>query len=106
MIKSVENTFEINNTSSTLALKRQMNHISMNKEPINTFFITELRDQLSTIGYENDSKELSLIALGGLPNSWESFIQGINARPKLPKLDQLRFVCLQEEARQMSKGYK
>ena len=54
-----------------------MNNVSMNKgEAINVFFmrITNLRDQLSALGYEIDNQELSLIALGELPNSLESFV--------------------------------
>lgn len=79
----------------------------MNKgETVNAFFmrITELRDQSSFVSYEIDNQELSLKALGGLPNSWESFVQGISARSKIPKLDRLRFDCLQEESRLMTKG--
>lgn len=55
--------------------------------------ITKLKDQF-----------LSLISLGGLLNSWESFVQCISARPKLSRLDQLRYDCLQEGPRQMTKG--
>ena len=79
----------------------------MNKgETINAFFmrITYLRDQLSALCYEIDNQELSLIALGGLPKSWESFVQGISARSKIPKLDSLRSDYLQEESRLMIKG--
>ena len=83
MFRALENAFIINNTGKKLALKRQMNSVSMNKgEAINAFFmrITDLRDQLSALGYEIENRELFLIALGGLPNSWESFVQGISAR--------------------------
>jgi hypothetical protein len=107
MYRALENAFIINNTGRKLALKRQMNNVSMNKgENINAFFmrITYLRDQLSTLGYEIGNQELSLIALGGLPNSWESFVQGISVRSKIPKLDCLRSYCLQEELRLMIKG--
>ena len=93
MFRALENAFKINNTSRILALKRQMNSISMNKgETINVFFmrITNLRDQLSALGYEIENQELSLIALGGLPNSWESFVPGVSARSKIPKIDHLR----------------
>ena len=48
MFKALENAFIVINTGRKLALKRQMNNISMNKgESINAFFmrITELRDQ-------------------------------------------------------------
>ena len=63
-----------------------------------------MRDQLYALGYEIENQELSLIALGGLPNSWESFVQGISVRSKIPKLDRLRLDCLQEESRLMIKG--
>ena len=71
------------NTRRTLALKEQLNHISMNKgEFVNAYFmrIIELRDQLSNVGYDIDSKELSLTTLSGLPSSWEPFKQGISIR--------------------------
>ena len=61
--------------------------------------IMDLRDQLSALGYEIENQELSLISLGGPPNSRESFVQGISARSKIPKLDCLRSYCLQEELR-------
>ena len=76
-----------------------MNHTSIDKgESMSAFFmrITELRDQLSNIGHKIESKELSLITRSGLPNTWESFKQGISARSKLPKLECLRFDYLQE----------
>ncbi|XP_057815061.1 protein DETOXIFICATION 17 [Cryptomeria japonica] len=37
-----------------------------------------------------------MLALDGLPSSWESFIQGISARSKLPKFDRLKTDCIQE----------
>ena len=60
MLKSLENTFEINNTGITNALKTQLNHISMNKgEFVTAYFmrIIELKDQLSNIGCEIENKE-------------------------------------------------
>lgn len=92
MFKSLESMYEINNTSRAFALKQQLHHVKMIKgEIITSYFmrITELRDQLSTIGHTIESKELTMLALNGLPSSWESFIQGISARSKLPKFDRL-----------------
>ena len=37
--------------------------------------------------------------LNGLPRSWESFIQGICSKIKLPKFSRLWEECTQEEAR-------
>ena len=105
MFRALENAFIINNADRKLALKRQMNSVSMNKgETINVFFmrITYLRDQLSALGYEIENQELSLIALGRLPGN--PFVQGISVRSKIPKLDHLRSDCLQEESRLMIKG--
>lgn len=107
MFQALENAFIINNTGRKISLKRQMNSVSMNKgETINAFFmrITDLRDQLSALGYEIENQELSLIALGGLSNSWKSFVQGISTRSKIHKLDRLRSDCIQEESRLMIKG--
>lgn len=101
MFMTIQNTYEINNTSRLLTLKQQLFHIKMNKwETITSYLmrISELKDWLSTIGNNVDDKELSLIALKGLPISWESFIQGISARPELPKCDQFKNDCTQEES--------
>lgn len=79
----------------------------MNKgETITSYFlrISELRDQLSTIGNNIDDMELRLIALRGLPITWESFIQCITRRPSLPKFDQLKNDCSQEESQLISRG--
>lgn len=89
--KTIQNTFEINTASRILTLKQQMMNIKMNKgETITSYFlrITEIRDQLFSIGNTVDDVDLSLIALRGLPLSWESFIQCISGRPPLPKFYQ------------------
>lgn len=46
-----------------------------------------------------------MLAMNGLPISWESFIQGISGRDDLPKFDRLRADCIQEECRQEARGY-
>ena len=40
-----------------------------------------------------------MTTLNGLPPFWESFIQTISGRTKLPKFDRLRVDCTQEETR-------
>ena len=40
-----------------------------------------------------------MTTLNGLPPSWESFIQTISGRTKLPKFDKLCPECTQEETR-------
>lgn len=66
--------------------------------------IGSLRDQLQKLDYHVEKKELSMITLDGLPESWESFKQGINARDKFTEFDRLRDDYLLEESRQMKGG--
>lgn len=66
--------------------------------------ISELRDQLSAIGDLVVDKDLVMLALNGLPYSWEPFIQSISGRSKLPKFDRLRADCIQEEFRLVARG--
>ena len=107
MFSTIQSTFEINNTSRLLTLKQDLLYIKMkNGESITSYFlrITELKDQLATMQNQIDDKELSMIALRGLPLSWETFIRGLSSRPELPKFDQLKNECTQEESRLASRG--
>ena len=61
--------------------------------------ITKLRDKLKSSGDNLEEKDLAMITLNGLPPSWESFIQTISGRTKLPKFDKLWAECTQEETR-------
>ena len=61
--------------------------------------ITELRDKLKSSGDNLEEKDLVMTALNGLPSSWESFIQTISGRTKLPKFDKLWAKCSHEETR-------
>ena len=79
MFSSIQNTFEINNTSRLLTLKQDLLYVKMkNGESITSYFlrIIELKDQLTTMNNQVDDKELSMITLRGLPLSWETFIRG------------------------------
>ena len=90
MTKALKDMFEINNTSRHLTLKNQLAIMKMNKvETITSYLmrITDLRNQLLTIGHIYDSKELTMVTLNGLPTLWENFRQGVCASSKLPKFD-------------------
>jgi len=66
--------------------------------------ISNLRDQLSSIGKIVDENDLTMLALNGLPTSWESYIQGISARADLRMFDKLRVDYIQEESRLAARG--
>jgi hypothetical protein len=48
--------------------------------------ITQIRDQLATVGEKVEDAELVNMALNGFPASWEPFVKGICTRENLPEL--------------------
>lgn len=78
----------------------------MNKgESISSYFvkISGIKHHLSSIGSKVEDQELSIIALRGLPISWEAFIQVVS-RPSIPAFDQLKNDCTSEGSRLISRG--
>ncbi|XP_059067683.1 uncharacterized protein LOC131858460 [Cryptomeria japonica] len=111
MFKHLEGMYEINNISPALTLRQQLLQVKMSKgDLVMSFFMktSELKDQLTTIGSEVVDKDIVMIALNGLPDSWNPFIQSITGRAEFPSFDRLRSDCIQEEsclaARGMHKG--
>lgn len=74
-------------------------------ESIDSYFrrVTELRDQLGDVGKTISTKELSIYILRGLLDSWESFVDSVSGRSKMPKYDRLWADCTKEEARLAAK---
>ncbi|XP_057870681.2 uncharacterized protein LOC131077246 [Cryptomeria japonica] len=92
MFDTLKGVYEINNTIKALALRQQLRHVKMDKEDsVISFFmkIANLRDQLSAIGDIITDRDLVMLALNGLPQSWDPFIQSISGGSKLPKFDHL-----------------
>jgi hypothetical protein len=61
--------------------------------------VSQIKEQLESIGDTVEEAELVMATLNGLPNSCELFIQGICSRRKLTKFNRLWEDCTQEEAR-------
>jgi hypothetical protein len=61
--------------------------------------VSQIKEQLEAIGDSIEEVEITMTTLNGLPNSWESFIQGISSRRKLTKFSKLWEDCTLEEAR-------
>ena len=101
------NAYEVNNATRTLALKRQLNHIQIKKgESMNSYFlrVASLRDELASIVTIIEDRELTLMAINRLPDSWETFSQGVRARDNLLDFNRHKGDCLQEESRKLKKG--
>ena len=99
ILKTLKNLFEHSSINLTLTLRNQLSSMKMTKfENIASYFmrITDLRDKIKSIGDNIEEKDLVMTTLNGLPPSWESFIQTISGRTKLPKFDKLWAECTHE----------
>ena len=99
--------YQVNNLIQILALKNQLKDMKMNKgETIQAYFmrISQLKDQIFTASEIVSDRELVLIALGGLPNIWETFITTITKNDEFPTFYDLLGKCTQEETRMISRG--
>ena len=80
--------YEVSNLNHILSLKNQLKDIKMNKGEIaQSYFmrISQLKDQPLTTGESIFGRELVLVALGGLPPIWETFITAISNNNKFPR---------------------
>ena len=90
MYDSLVGLFESKTTSRRLALRNQLCCMKMtNLDSVATYFmqVSQLRDQLKSIGDLIEDVELVMVTLNGFLSSWESFIQSICGREELPKFD-------------------
>jgi hypothetical protein len=99
--------FESDNTLRALTLKSQLQSTKMAKgDTVSIFFmkISEIKEQLETIGEIMSDRELVLTTLNNLPKTWEPFLQSISGREALLTFDHLWTDCTQEELRHRNKG--
>jgi hypothetical protein len=68
--------------------------------------VTQICDQLATVGEKVADAELVNMALNGFLASWEPFVKGICACENLPNFERLWDDCIQEETRMESKASK
>jgi hypothetical protein len=64
--------------------------------------ITQIRDQLATIGEVVIDEEMVRMALNGFINPWAPFIKGIVAQKTLPKFNRLWDDFIKEEIQEGS----
>ena len=72
MFDILKELFENSNVNRALALKQQLSNIKMTRtDSVASYFIkiTELKDQLGTIGEVVADREIVMMTLNGLPNS-------------------------------------
>lgn len=61
--------------------------------------IKDLKTKLVDIGHTMDDTDLVTITMNGVTNDYQMFINGINAREKIPHFEELTGILIQEEER-------
>jgi hypothetical protein len=107
MYEVLKGMFESDNTLKALTLKSQLQSTKMTKGDLVALFfmkLSEIKEQLESIGEIMSDREIVLTTLQNLPKSWEPFIQSISGREALPTFDRLWTDCTQEELRLRNRG--
>eukprot|EP00253_Pinus_taeda_P002055 PITA_02055 len=98
--------FKVNNANQILFLKSKLKDIMMDKgESIQSYFmrITQIKNELLSIGEVISDREHLPIALGGLPRPWDVFVTTILNNYRIPGFDELLARSTQEETRMMER---
>ena len=91
--------FKSSNANQILFLKNKLKDIKKGRnEDIQSFLmrITEIKNDLLSIGEAIADRELTLIALGGLPREWHVFNTTILNNNMIPGFEELLTKCSQE----------
>lgn len=100
---SLTNLYDKKAPSQKRALKNKLRTLKMSKDDtIDSFFtkISQIRDQLTTIGVNVDDGDLVQTAVNDLPLSWETFLSSVNGHEMKinPTLrDSSMIVCKKKE---------
>ena len=90
--------FTVNNANQVLFLKNKLKHINMDRgESIQSSStrITEIKNDLLSIGEVIGDRELTFIALGSLTREWDLFNTTILNDDKIRRFDELLARCTQ-----------
>ena len=96
--------FKSSNANQVLFLKNKLKDIKKGRnEDIQSYFMsmTEIKNDLLSIGEAIAHRELILIALGGLSHEWHVFNTTILNNERIPGFEELQTKCSQEETRMM-----
>ena len=83
--------YEAKAPSHKRTLKNKLHTLKMQKYDIVSSFtkISQIRDQLITIGVNVDDDDLVQTVVDGLPPSWETFMSGVNTHENQPNFERL-----------------
>jgi len=98
--------FKMSNANQILFLKNKLKDMKMDKgESIQSYFtrITQIKNDILSIGEVVADRELTLIALGSLTRAWDVLNITILNNDMIPGFDELLARCTQEETRMMER---
>jgi hypothetical protein len=99
MFNALISLYQSQNISMKI-LRNKLKSIVMTRSDTVTSYlmkITQLRDQLTTVGENVEDTELVNMQLNGFATSWEPFVKGICAREDLPDFERLWDDYIQKE---------
>eukprot|EP00253_Pinus_taeda_P031615 PITA_31615 len=94
--------FKVNDANQVLFLRNKLKEIKKGKdESMQAYFlrITEIRNDLLSIGEIITDREMALTTLGGLPSEWYVFRTTLLDNNVIPGFEELMARCIQEESR-------
>lgn len=106
MYDKLVSMFKASNANQVLFLKNKLNDIKKGRgEDIQSYFmrITKIKNDLLSIREVISDRELTLIALRGLPHEWDVFNTTILNNDWIPGFDELLTRCTQEETRMINR---
>jgi hypothetical protein len=109
MFDALVGLFRSTNMNRKMALRNKLKFVQMSRSNnVTSYFmrITQVRDQLATIGEKMDDVGLVNVVMNGLRKSWEPFVKGVCAGENLPDWQRLWDDCIQEETREEFKSSK
>ena len=102
MYDALSRMYEGRNINRKMNLRAQLKSTKMSHgESIQDYFtrVSQIKEQLESIGDNLDEDELVMIALNGLTRPWESFIQMMCAKKESMMFEVVWEDCIQEENR-------
>eukprot|EP00253_Pinus_taeda_P009645 PITA_09645 len=106
MWTSLSNLYQSTNENRKMALKEKLKNIKMGNDSAAGYLtnITNVRDDLATIGEAIPPIELVRIAVNVLPHSWMNFADGVCAHETLPTWERFWDDCIQTEIKKGQLG--
>eukprot|EP00253_Pinus_taeda_P017828 PITA_17828 len=101
----LKDLYEVKSTNGLFSLKSRILSIKMEENETIVSFISqieELNKKLGDIGEVVSNTNLVTITINGMPDEYQMFITGLNAREKAPMFEELTGILMQEEERQLT----